>query len=417
MKKNKSVGNRFFSIPGKLALTLHTVVFLIFSGTLQIHAADTYSQGTDVVPDFSDAVAIKDGGLYVSPQQQTVSGKVRDETGNPLIGVSVVVTGTTVGTITDIDGNYSLDVQSGSAVLSFSFVGMESQTVEVGGRSVINITMREAAIGLDEVVVTALGISKAKREIAYSSQDVKSDDFIQAREINIGSALTGKIAGIDATQINAGPGSSSRVVIRGNNSLSNVDGINQQPLYVINGLPMNNKSNAASQNTTGLNVDRGDGIGMINPDDIETISVLKGGAAAALYGSQAANGVILITTKSGQGQQGIGIELNSVANFGTPSIYPVYQYEYGQGQNGRKPMTQAEAQASGRLSFGSKMDGSDYTAVDGKTYPYSPVHVKDNIKNFYRPSSDITNTVALTAGGAQSNLRFSVSDVRANSQT
>lgn len=379
----------------------------------KIILAPEYLAKTEDAPAYS----IKEINKNISPQQQTVSGKVTDETGDALIGVSVVVMGTTTGTITDIDGNYSLEVSSGSAVLNFSFVGMESQSIEVGGRSVINITLREAAIGLDEVVVTALGISKAKREIAYSSQDVKSDDFIQAREINIGAALTGKIAGIDATQINAGPGSSSRVVIRGSNSLSNVDGINQQPLYVINGLPMNNKSNAASQNATGLNVDRGDGIGMINPDDIETISVLKGGAAAALYGSQAANGVILITTKSGQGQKGIGIELNSVANIGTPSIYPVYQYEYGQGQNGSRPMTQAEAQASGRLSFGAKMDGSDYVAVDGKTYPYSPVNVKNNIKNFYRPSSDITNTIALTAGGAQSNLRFSVSDVRANSQT
>lgn len=364
------------------------------------------------------------GGLNVfttysfgDQQQKVITGNVTDNTGAQLPGVSIVAKGTTTGTLTDINGNYSLSVSTSVPTLTFSFIGMVTQDVQIGTQSVINVVLQQASIGLDEVVVTALGITKAKREVVYSVQEVKSDDFVQARDNNIASALTGKIAGVDGTQINSGPGGSSRVIIRGNNSLSTVDGgPSQQPLYVVNGLPINNKSNAASQNTTGLNIDRGDGIGMINPDDIESISVLKGGAAAALYGSQAANGVILITTKSGKAQKGVGVELNSVTNVGVPSIFPNYQYEYGQGQNGTRPLTQADAQASGRLSFGAKMDGADFMGVDGKLHPYSPVNVKDNIKNFYNPSSDITNTLAFNAGNEKATARLSVSDLRSKDQ-
>ncbi|HEY1062295.1 MAG TPA: SusC/RagA family TonB-linked outer membrane protein, partial [Daejeonella sp.] len=205
-----------------------------------------------------------------------------------------------------------------------------------------------------------------------------------------------------------GPGGSSRVIIRGNGSLSG----NNQPLYVINGMPMNNtgRSNALGQNATYL--DRGDGISSINPDDIETINVLKGGPAAALYGSQASNGVILITTKSGKAQKGVGVEVSSNFTVGSPSMYPDLQYQYGQGLDGKKPTTKAEAISSGRLSFGAPMDGQPYVQFDGVMRPYSPVNVKDNWKNFYRPSTNLTNTVAFSGGSSrQLTYRLSVSDL------
>src|SRR5690606_27313250 len=174
-------------------------------------------------------------------------------------------------------------------------------------------------------VVTALGVTKERKSLGYSVTEVKGEEFTEARSNNIAQSLTGKVPGLDASQLNSGPGGSSRVIIRGNTSLNN----NQQPLYVINGMAINNwnmgvRPQGGGPVEAGLNVDRGDAIGSINADDIETISVLKGGAAAALYGSQAANGVILITTKSGKAQQGIGIELNSNYVIGTPSEFPNY---------------------------------------------------------------------------------------------
>ena len=253
-----------------------------------------------------------------------------------------------------------------------------------------------------------MGISREKKALAYSVTEVKGEEFTQARENNIANAFSGKIAGVNVTGMSTGPGGSSRVIIRGNGSLSG----NNQPLYVINGMPMNNtgRSDAVGQNATFF--DRGDGISSINPDDIETINVLKGGPAAALYGSQASNGVILITTKSGKVQKGGGVELNSNFTVGGPSMYPDLQYEYGQGLDGVKPKTKAEAISSGRLSFGAKMDGQPYVQFDGVMRPYSPVNVKDNWKNFYRPSTNLTNTVAFSGGSSrQLTYRLSISDL------
>jgi TonB-linked SusC/RagA family outer membrane protein len=350
--------------------------------------------------------------------KRNVSGTVTDEFGTGLPGVSVLLKGSQRGTSSDKDGKYALEIpdeELATAVLVFSFVGFTTQEAAVGNKTALSVQLVPEAKALSEVVVTAFGIAKEKKALTYAVSEVRGEEFVQARDNNIASALTGKVAGVDATQINSGPGGSSRVIIRGNNSLSGSNP-NQQPLYVVNGLPINNSNSGASQNTSGLNIDRGDGISMINPDDIESISVLKGGAAAALYGSQAANGVILITTKSGKAQKGVGVEFNSVATMGTPSEFPNFQNQYGQGQNGTIPKTVAEAQASGRLSYGPKVDPSiQYMQVDGKMHPYAPISVKDNIKNFFRNSSDITNTIAFNAGTQAVNGRLSLSDLRSKS--
>jgi TonB-dependent SusC/RagA subfamily outer membrane receptor len=322
----------------------------------------------------------------IEQQRADVRGKVIDASGEALIGVSVRVKGSETGASTDVNGNFSLNAPD-NATLVFTYIGYITQEVAVNGRTTVNVTLVEDRQALSEVVVTAFGVTKAKRGLGYAVQEVRGEEFTESRQNNIANSLTGKIAGVDATQANSGAGGSSRVIIRGNTSLNG----NQQPLYVVDGMPITNTNRGPVTSTEGLNADRGDGISRINPDDIATISVLKGGAAAALYGSQAANGVILITTKKGTAQKGVGIEVTSDANFGTPSVFPNYQYEYGQGNDGVKPATPAAALSSGRLSYGAKMDGSMVMQFDGVMRPYSPFRVKDNIKNFYEVRECIKN--------------------------
>ncbi len=342
--------------------------------------------------------------------QNTVVGRVTDSIGELLPDISINVKGTGIGAKTGNDGKYVIRVPE-NGILVFTSIGFKTQEISVDNRSVINVTLQRANVRLNEVVVTAFGISKEKKALAYSVTQVKGEEFTQARENNVANALTGKIAGVNATGMASGPGGSSRVIIRGNGSLSG----NNQPLYVINGMPMSNNHREQAQGEGATILDRGDGIAAINPDDIETIDVLKGGPAAALYGSQAANGVILITTKKGRLQQGIGVELNTNLTIGNPSMYPDFQYEYGQGLDGIKPRTQAEAISSGRLSFGAKIDNQPYIQFDGVMRPYSAVNVKDNWKNFYRPSTNITNTVSFSGGSSRELVyRFSLSDLKAN---
>jgi len=339
-----------------------------------------------------------------------VTGKVTDNSG-PLPGVTVRIKGASIATSTGTDGKYSINVPDGNTVLVFSSIGYLTQEIAVGNRKTIDVRLQEESSKLNEVIVTALGISRQRKALAYSVTEVKGDEFTQARENNVANALTGKVAGVNATGLSTGPGGSSRVIIRGNGSLSG----GNQPLYVINGMPLENSVPGGSATTNGSagNVDRGDGIAGINPDDIESISVLKGGTAAALYGARAANGVILITTKKGRAQKGIGVDYNSSYTMETPAVFPDWQYEYGQGDNGVKPTTQGEAIQTGRRSFGAKIDGSPYVAADGLTHPYSAQ--KNNIKNFYQTGSTFTNTLAFTGGTEAINYRFSASDLNSKS--
>ncbi|NDC77743.1 MAG: hypothetical protein EBZ67_07725, partial [Chitinophagia bacterium] len=360
-------------------------------------AADRLPAGTESIRAYADTV---------------ITGQVKNDQGEPLMGVSVSVTGSKVGYITDAMGGYSIKA-SGKATLVFTYMGYVSQTVQAAGRTKLDVVMQQnTQSSLEDVVVTALGVSKVRRGLGYAVQEVKGKEFTEGRMNNIASALTGKIAGVDAIQTNAGAGSSSRVVVRGNTSLNG----NQQPLYVVDGMPIDNQNRGPVTSSTALNVDRGDGISNLNPDDIATMSVLKGGAAAALYGSQAANGVILITTKKGLAQKGVGVEYTMDYNTGQAYIFPNYQYEYGQGNDGVKPATAAAALSSGRLAYGAKMDGSMVLQFDGVARPYSPVYVKDNIKNFYRPSENFLNSIAMTAGNSKNQMRLSFSNLDAKDQ-
>ncbi|MCD9019419.1 SusC/RagA family TonB-linked outer membrane protein [Parachryseolinea silvisoli] len=340
----------------------------------------------------------------VSAYAQTVTGKVTSATdGAPIPGVSVIIKGTSVGTSTDTEGKFTLTAPSAANdVLVISFIGFATQEISVQDRTNIDVVLKEDATELNEVVVTALGIERDRKSLGYSVTEVKGEQFTQAREINVANSLVGKVAGVNVSSINGGPGSSTSVLIRGVSSLTQTN----QPLYVINGVPMSNESNKLKDQWVN-EPDKGDGISNLNPDDIESMTVLKGGAAAALYGSRAKAGVILITTKSGKGEG--TVEWNS--NFVMENIIDLtdWQQTYGQGANGIKPVSQAAALDAGGNSWGGLLDGTDVVNFDGVARPY--VAHKDNMKEFYRTGSTFTNTVSFSKGFAGGGIRMSASDL------
>ncbi|MGN7885653.1 SusC/RagA family TonB-linked outer membrane protein [Dyadobacter endophyticus] len=339
-----------------------------------------------------------------------VSGTVTDAGGDGLPGVNVLVKGTINGTNTDVNGRYELDVPSAESVLVFTSIGFKKQELTVGQRSVLDVKMAVETQTLDEVVVTALGIKKEKKALGYAISEVKGEDLTQARSTNIANSLVGKVAGLNISSTATGPSGSSRIVIRGNGSISG----NNQPLIIVDGIPINNDnlgSVAIGANREGswTGSDRGDGISSLNPDEIESISVLKGATAAALYGSRASNGAILVTTKGGKADKGIGVEVNS--NFLAEDLlfksYKDYQYEYGLGSNGVKPTTVAETAT--RNSWGGRLDGSNSMNYDGTQRPY--VAAKDNLRKFYDVGTTFTNSIALTGATEKVTYRLSMNDL------
>ena len=342
-----------------------------------------------------------------------LKGKVYfDDNSNPVPGATVSLKDDPgIGTATDNNGAFKLSIPDKYNGRAFSivvaFIGYNKEEVLVTNIDApLVVRLKPVSSALNEVVVTALGIKKERKAVGFSVTEVKGDELVQAREVNVANALEGKVAGVNVSSLATGPGGSSRVVIRGSGSIAG----NNQPLYVVNGMPIDNiPSTPTTTNSGGLNVDNGDGISGINPDDIESISVLKGGTASALYGSRASNGVILITTKKGATQRGVGVEYNSTFTEETPELIPDWQYEYGEGKFGTKVTTQQDAISYGRLSYGAKLDGSSVIQFDGVSRPY--VAQKNNIKNFYNTGKTFTNTVAFTGGSDALNFRFSVSDL------
>ncbi|NCD72450.1 SusC/RagA family TonB-linked outer membrane protein [Mucilaginibacter agri] len=338
---------------------------------------------------------------------QKITGKVVDDKGEALIGVSVKVKGATNGVVTDVNGRFTITTPD-NAVLVLSYIGYTTQEVSVAGKTSINVRMIASTNALSEVVVTALGLKKDEKKLGYAVSTVGGETLNKARETNVALSLEGQVAGLSVGGSNGGPGSSSRVLLRGLTSFSA-----SSPLYVINGVPMDNTQRGASSEWGGA--DLGDGISNINPDDIETMTVLKGQSASALYGSRAVNGVILITTKTGKKNSGFGVEVNSNVQIDKAVDNTDFQQIYGQGENGLKPTTAAGALSSGSLAWGAKMDGSQVIQFDGKSYAYSPVSKDNNYLSFYRTAPSFTNTVSLTNGGESGAFRLSLSDLRANS--
>jgi TonB-linked SusC/RagA family outer membrane protein len=339
----------------------------------------------------------------VLAQTRQLSGFVKDKAGTGIPAVTIKVKGKPNQTVTDINGAFSLQVPTGNLQLVASSVGYGEATIDVAAeQSEVAFTMQESQEQLGEVVVTALGISKEARKVGYSVSTVVGDQLNQARETNVANSLSGRVAGLKVTGTNGGPGGTVKLLLRGLPSMNNPG----SPLFVINGVPMDNTQRGASGEWGGA--DNGDGIGNINPDDIETMTVLKGQAASALYGSRATNGVILITTKSGKrGDFSVDYNLNIMVDKAID--FTEYQYEYGQGVGGIKPATVAAAQASGRMSWGERLDGSQVIQYDGNMYPYTAQ--KDNIENFYRSGPSFTNTVAVSRGGENGSFRLSLSNL------
>ncbi len=353
--------------------------------------------------------------LNLANAQTSVSGTVTSaDDGSTLPGVSVVIQGTSLGTTTDMDGKYVLSVPDGSKALEFSFVGMEKQTVAFTGQSVINVIMKSSALQLDEFVVTALGISKASKSLGYSVQDVKGEDITQAKETNIVNSLQGRVSGAQITNTSGAVGSSTRIVIRGVSSL----GGNNQPLFVVDGVPIDNSS-FGSTGTGGT--DRGSGANDINPDDVETITILKGANASALYGSRASNGVVVITTKKGTIDGKMVVSINSTTTFEDPLKLPDFQNVYGQGNAGNFFYVDG---AGGGINDGSDESWGPMLDIglmipqftspqnpDGSYQPTPWVSYPDNVKNMFETGVTQSTNVSLTGGDAKTNFRLSFTNL------
>ncbi|MFA6088195.1 SusC/RagA family TonB-linked outer membrane protein [Mucilaginibacter sp.] len=339
----------------------------------------------------------------------TIKGQVKDATGEVLTGVVIKVKGTNVATTTDALGNYTLRVPN-KGTLVVSYIGYLTQEVEINDLTTINITLKTDVKSISEVVVTALGIKKEKKALGYSVSELKGAEFTEARSVNIANSLSGKVAGLNLTAPATGANGSTRITIRGNGSISG----NNQPLIVVDGVPINNDnallgSTVSISNGSYAGSDRGDGISSINPDEIESVSVLKGATAAALYGSRASNGAILFTTKSAKAGKAFGVEFNenAVVEDILYKGFKDYQYEYGSGTGGVKPTTIGQAK-TGRFSWGGKLDGSDAMFYDGIMRPY--VAQKDNLSKFYNMGSSFSSSFALS--GATENIKYRFSYTR-----
>ncbi|WP_373513088.1 SusC/RagA family TonB-linked outer membrane protein [Persicitalea sp.] len=338
----------------------------------------------------------------VSAQDMTITGKVTEAGAGELYGVNIVVKGTTRGTTTNNKGEYSIAANKGTT-LTYSYIGYQSKDVTIGNSNIVNVELTPDDNLLGEVVVTAFGMEKEKKALGYSVTQIGGDKLTESRTINVGNALTGKIAGVNVSSPTTGAAGTSRVVIRGGSSL----GGNDQPLYVINGVPMDN-SNQGSAGMWGGN-DNGDGLSSINPDDIASISVLKGNTASALYGSRAANGVILITTKTGKGTKGLGVSFNSNFTVDRAIDRTDLQQQYGVGNQGVAPTTKEEALDFGNSSWGGKLDGSSVVQFDGVSRPY--VATGEGLNDFYRTGRTWTNTLALAGSNQIGSFRFSASNL------
>jgi TonB-linked SusC/RagA family outer membrane protein len=332
-------------------------------------------------------------GMQVVNSQTTITGMITDETGQPFPGVNINAKGTTIGALSDLDGAYTLDLPDEAKILVFSFVGYKSKEVEVGNQTVINVSLEIEYQGIDQVVVTALGIQREKKKLGYSVSTVEDADLNKGTSSNLTKSLSGKVAGVQVSGGVGAPGSSTNVVLRG---YANI-GRSSQPLYVIDGVPVNNA--AQSFSTGGIDVNRtvdfGNGINDINSMDVESISILRGASATALYGSQAANGVVMITTKSGTKKQKPNVNFSSSSIFSSVLKFPDFQKKWGQGWDG---------------NFNSKENGSwgplltDEpqlwgNEINGQQLYKNFSFLEDQLRDFYDVGNTFDNSISISGGG------------------
>jgi TonB-linked SusC/RagA family outer membrane protein len=358
-------------------------------------------------------------------QQAEIIGTVADQDGTPLPGASILEKGTTNGTQSDFDGNFVISVTDANAVLVISYIGFSTREIALEGKTDLTIILQESSDSLDEVVVTALGISREKKGLGYAVQEIQGGDLNEARESNFVNSLSGKVAGVNISSA-GGVGSSSRIIIRGESSL-NFGG--NQPLYVIDGVPT---GNAGTSNST--SADYGSSSAEVNPADIESVTVLKGAAASALYGSRASNGVIVITTKSGKRNTGLGVSVTTGTTLESLLRFPKFQNDFGQGLNGMYEGSNFGASFSiypdgirdgydeswgPRLNVGTLerqfhsptlggMRGGDVANPNrGEVIPTPWVAYPNNMRDFFKTGNTYFNNVALSGGNDKGNFRLS----------
>lgn len=385
-------------------------------------------------------------GAQLLAQTNVITGKVTSsEDGIALPGVAVVVPGTTIGTITNVDGKFTISVPSDAVVIEFKFVGMKTVQVQLSGQSVIDVVLETDVFGLEEVIVTGLGTSRAKKALGYSVQDISGDELEVAREQNVVNSLQGKLAGVQITNSSGNVSSGSRIIVRGMSTL----GGNNMPLFVIDGVPIiNSYSSSGAYDGT----DYGNSTMDINPSDVESISILKGANAAALYGSRAVNGVVLITTKTGRlrpgSKKGLGVTFETNMQWSSPLKLPSYQDKYGQGYGGEfayydgswggindgideswgPPLdyiVQAEdLAAGGKLEWAVNAGypqtvgqilslpqfDSPYDAVNDVRTSTPFISHPDNVKNVFETGLTVTNTLTLQGANEQGDFRLSLGD-------
>lgn len=342
--------------------------------------------------------------------QIKVKGVVKSASGEALPGVSIVVKGTTTGVVSDFDGKYNLTVPDGKSVLVFSFVGMQNQEIAINGKTTIDVILAEATIGVEEVVVTAMGITKAKKSLAYSVSDVKSEDLVKGGNTNLMKSLDGKVSGVNLTSLSSDPTSSVLVNIRGTTALPSVNDANVsvkgQPLYVIDGIPVGNQTFTQKNG-----VDFGNILSQLNPEDIESLTILKGGSAGALYGSEGGNGVVMITTKSGKaGKKGIGVSFSSSATMDTPYQFIEEQQLFGQGERA------FEWQYDNTDTWGPTLDGSytgDFWNTKTQKWDNGPMKssLENRMKAYLQTGSTVTTNVNVSGNYDKGSFRLSLSNM------
>ncbi len=400
-------------------------------GQMFLKAAFAALLAAGVPAQYASAAGTTAPNALIQANENLVQGCVTDATGEPLIGVSVVVKGATgLGVVTDIDGNYKINVKDKNATLVFSYIGYTAQEVKIAGRTNVDVKMADESSVLKEVVVTAMGIKRKETSLTYSTQQVKASDLNRVQDPNVANSLEGKISGVTITPSAGGAGGASKILLRGNKSIMG----KSTPLIVVDGVPMSNNTRGevgGSAITAVGAAEGGDALSMINPDDIESINVLKGANAAALYGSEAANGVLMITTKKGR-EGKMAITVSSNVTFDNPLLKPDIQNVYGASvtQNRDEEGNLLNGLIGGS-SWGPKVtemgkykmtgpDGNTFlgiqTSVDQDKFPgqTNTVHLRDYAKNdlddFYRTGVTTNNSIALSGGTDKMSSYFSYSN-------
>lgn len=411
---NDALGNVMVNSVNAKNESMKSVLDKLFAGT-----GISYKISENVVYLTKDGEAAPKSA---ATQQQTkgphkVSGNVKDANGEPLIGVSIMIKGTSQGAVTDIDGNYSFTTDVANPILVYSYVGYSTQEIPLQSRARIDLIMKEETHSLSTVVVTAMGIQRKEESLTYATQRLKAEDLMRVEDPNLANSLEGKVAGLSITASAGGAGGASKIVLRGSKSVLG----NSSPLIVVDGVPMSNgtrgQTDWSGKNLTYNGMSEGsDPLSLINPDDIESINVLKGANAAALYGSAAANGVVMITTKTGR-EGRLDINVTSNITFDTPLVTPNIQNTYGATISGNTVQNDGWGAKIGSLSSDQLIIKSPLNSTNFLKGATTDIHLRNNavddVKDFFRTGVTTNNSLSLSGGTEKMSTYFSIANSHA----